>query len=76
MDAVGVPAVRRRRRQDVGEVWTGGVRHDAGRVTQQQWHDGGPTHQVLRELRTRAWNGGSALREINNYEKLLGSGAP
>jgi hypothetical protein len=30
------------RRQDVGEVWTGGVRHDAGRVTQQQWHDGGP----------------------------------
>ena len=49
---------------------------DAGRVTQQQWQDGGSITPMLRELRIRAWNGGSALREINNSEKLLGSGAP
>ncbi len=67
MDVSEVPAVPSRCRQDVGELWVEDPRDDV-RVTQHQWHDGGTIHQVLRELRIRAWNGGSALREIKNYE--------
>ena len=53
--------------QDVGELWVEDPRDDV-RVTQHQWHDGGSIHQCCRELRIRAWNGGSALRDIKNYE--------
>ena len=42
--------------------------YDDVRVTQHQWHCGGAHSPCLRELRIRAWNGGSALRDIKNYE--------
>ena len=75
MDAVGVPAVRR---LDVrmSARCEREVPQRRGASDAATWRCGGAQPPDLRELRIRAWNGGSALREIIKSEKLLGSGAP